>query len=617
MPRPNNKSDKNGAADNGEIEIRRERSSLAEFTSRPLPTEKEVERFEEFIEEEAKGEEIEESLSEIYQDDNGEMVDVRRMVIKRRHGFLFWFFVFVFLMSVFAGAGYAVYRYVYLHAGSDATAFEFYIDGETDITAGEELTYVIHYKNTSNIPIRNARLNVAYPENFLFAESRPAPSSRKDIWLIDAIPAKYSGKVTISGSIIGQKGDTGIMLANMTYAPENFSSEFRKETSINSTIRDVGLFFDFNYTSTVLLGEESEVGVRIRAGENSRIDNFRLVFEPQENIDFLPSKKDAKDEKNEGGAGIEVIRPGVWQISGVTGEESILPARFKFTEKISDHQEITLNFYAPAREDASTSSAESRQIKIFEKKIAFEVMKSDLNLTLIINGAREDQPVNFGQRLNYSIVYKNKGEAEMKNVVIMAALESDFLDWTTLKFARPGRERGNTISWSKEEMPELEALARNEEGIIDFSIEVAGMGEPDYKKNYQVRSFAQFSVGEKEGAPAGDDNKSNTIINKINSDLRLTEQVRYFNEDNIPVGTGPHPPAAGETTTYKVYWDLSNNLHELHGLKVTVKLPEYADWDGKERASVGSVRFSGENREIVWDIGRLPVTVYRAGAEFS
>ena len=143
------------------------------------------------------------------------------------------------------------------------------------------------------------------------------------------------------------------------------------------------------------------------------------------------------------------------------------------------------------------------------------------------------------------------------------------------------------------------------------------LGEIDKTKNYQIKSYAQFSVGDKTGVNEDSDNRSNIIVNKINSDLSLKEEVRYFSSDNIPVGTGPNPPKVGQTTSYKVYWDLSNNLHELSGLKIKAKLPDYINWDGKTQTTVGDINYDDNSREVIWDIGRLPITVYRAMAEFS
>ena len=97
MPKENkikqNKEDLKDKDDYGyeEIKIKEGESSLTEFIKKPIPTDKEIEEFEEYIEEEAKEEEIEDSLNEIYHDDKGKAVDVKKLDIKKRRGFLFWF----------------------------------------------------------------------------------------------------------------------------------------------------------------------------------------------------------------------------------------------------------------------------------------------------------------------------------------------------------------------------------------------------------------------------------------------------------------------------------------------------------------------------------------------
>jgi uncharacterized repeat protein (TIGR01451 family) len=238
-------------------------------------------------------------------------------------------------------------------------------------------------------------------------------------------------------------------------------------------------------------------------------------------------------------------------------------------------------------------------------------------LTLIVNGSNDDQAVDFGQTLNYSIVYKNKGETDMKDVIIMAVLQSDFLSWASLEDKKNGKNTSNAISWSKDEIPALAIISKNQEGTIDFSIKMMELGTTDPSKDYQVKSFAQFAVGAESGVKENADNRSNTIINRIKSDLKLNEEIRYFSEDNIPVGIGPNPPKVGEKTSYKAYWKLSNNLHELNDLEIKVKLPDYAGFEGKNQATVGNVEFNNDTREIVWHIGRLPVTTFEPSAEFN
>lgn len=619
---------------NEEITINLKKSSIAEFTKRPLPNEEEMDAFEEKVEkeiydsdfnedefEEEKDEDIEESLNEIYQEDDGHMADVKKMQKTKRHGFLFRFFLFLIFLAFLGGGAYYAYNFIYLDSGSDATALEFTIEAKTETVSGEEFFYTLKYKNSSNISVNNLEIEAEFPDNFIFLDSFPGVvDESNNKWKIDHLAGGAAGSIKIKGMLLGEEGTTGILFSSLRYTPENFQSEFKKEASFTSTIKDIGLNIDFDYLGSVLVGDNHEILINFNSREKNFINNFRLTLEPAENLEILKIKSDKENL-----ADFTELRPGVWDINKVSDTMSILPLNFKFTKKTEDKQKLVLKFEQLGGEKYYT---------FLRKEIELEVMKSDLNLTLIVNGSRDNQGVNFDDVLNYSIVYKNKGETEMKDVVIMAVLKSDFLDWTSLKDANGGSERGNTISWSKDEIEALGSIKPDEEGTIDFSIGLLKIGDFSRDKKYEISSYAQFNIGEneentnsenkentnseeEENKSASNDNKSNTIINKINSDLKLNEALRYFNTDNIPVGTGPHPPKVGEETTYKVYWDLENNLHELKDLKVKAVLPEYVSWDAHERTTVGTLKFSEENHEIIWDIGRLPITIFQASAEFS
>lgn len=608
MPKPKT----NNNQESEEIKInKQEQSGLAEFINRPVATDEELKDFEEFVssavktptkEEEARKEEVEESLSEIYQDGNGGMIDVKKMDIKKKRGFFFWFFAAISISALLAGAGYGAYYY-YLRGGSDPTNIAFSIEGKKEARAGEEFFYSVDYKNPTDSGINNVKIKIMYPDNFIFVDSSPAASGENGVWQIDSLPARSSGQIKIKGKIIAAAEAESVILAAITYVPANFSSEFKKEASFTTTVKDIGINFDFERDSSALVNKENEIILKFGAKENNYLNNFRLTVEQLENMEFIPAKN---GEDNE----IKLIKPGVWEINAITEKEREIAIKFKLVKKIADTQEIKL--YGEA-ENAG------RYYKFFEKNINYEVMQSDLNLTLIINGSRNDQGVDFGQTLNYSIAYANKGAAEMKDVVIMAVLESDFLDWDSLKDGAGGKKSNNALSWSKEEIPELEVLEKNEEGIIDFSINLAQPAEITPGKDYRVKSYAQFTLGSAgSDIPAeNQDNRGNTITNKINSDLKLSEQVRYFNDDNIAVGTGPLPPKVGEATSFKVYWVLTNNLHELKDLRVETTLPDYISWGGKNRASAGAINYDSETRKVTWQIGRLPITVYKLDAEFN
>lgn len=603
------KNEKNREEADG-VTINLKKSSVAEFTQRPVPTEQQVEEFDDFIEDETLEEEIDESLNEIYQDEAGKLVDVKKLYHQTKRGFFYWLLVSFALVAGFAGISYFLYNNFYLSSGSDATALEFKITGETEVVAGQEFFYTISYQNLSNINLKNALLEVSLPDNFVLLDSYPeADSENNNIWEIQHIPAESSNSIKIKGMIIAPKNDTGIALAKLRYTPENFSSEFKKESALTTTVKDVGVDIEIDFIKSVLVGMDNSLSFIFKTKENNYINDFKLNIEPAENITFRVGAEDDRDNLAE----FSEINPHSWQIKNLNENEVIFPVYSNFLKKLSASQVLKVSL--------SKIIEENKYAIFYEKEIEFEVMKNDLNLTLIINGSRENTGVNFTDTLNYSLVYKNKGETEMKDVILMAVLDSDFLDWTTLDETMGGKRNDNTITWTKTQISDLEVLAQHGEGIIDFSIEVMDVDEVEAGLDYKITSYAQFNVGEiGEGDEASietEDNRSNTIVNTINSDLKVVEEIRYFNEDNITVGNGPLPLRVGEKTSFKIYWTLTNNLHELNNAKVEVSLPDYIEFDNKNRTNVGTIEYDNVNRRVAWNIGRLPTSVFRADAEFN
>lgn len=594
---------KEKAAAEAAIDPKQEQSALSDFVKRNLPSEEEAEKFDQYAREEIREQEIEEGLEEIYQSDGGDKVSVRKIDVLHSRGPILKAFFFLVGLSALLALAWTGY-YFYLNAKGDSSSVSLSIAADAEIPAGKEFFYTLTYKNLDRVELKNITIQAVYPDNFVFLSSEPQPSQEPNAWRIDSLGIRRSGEIKIKGRLIDEAGQSAIMLANMTYSPANISSEFKKEASLESRVLGSGLELNVEGVSSLLVNEWTDVSVKYRASEDSYISAFDITLDLPENLEL------AKTATGSGSSTSAL--PGNWHISDASGEEKELKIRLRFKDKLNDREDLIFNF--------SEGEEGIRDNLIFFKKVlTFEVMKRDLNLNLIVNGARTDQGVDFGQTLNYSIVYNNKGKTEMKDVVVMAIIESDFVDWATLADPSKGKRGANTVSWSKAEIPALENLAPESEGTIDFSIKVKPAGEIDPSKTYQVKSYAQFSVGSlatttDEGK---EDTRSNTIINKINSDLSLDEQVRYYNDDNLAVGSGPFPPKVGETTSYKIYWTLTNNLNELSDLRIETVLPAGVGWDEKNRTALGNLSYDAGSNKVVWDIGRLPITAYRSEAEFN
>lgn len=590
---------------------RRGSSSLSAFVERPVPTEKEVASFERVVNREARNQEIDTNLSEIYTNKKGDFIDVKKMKIRRRQLFVIRFFRRLLLITLLAGIAYFSYSY-FFDRTNDTSSLELKITAPEKVIAGEEFSYKVEYHNPSKFIFSKLRLELQYPENFIITGSSVSPQSGNYGWNLSDLEPGATASLSITGKLINKPDSVNVVSGRLSYVPLNYSSQFKKESSASTIVTGPGFQVDLEYSNTSFLNQDNAMTLIFSDVKDNYLGDFNLSFSlPEETNAGVASGTELSASSSPiGSKRIVITKAGgvAWQISGLnqeTGRQEI-PLVYKVGSKL-DNSEISVRL---------EKKLEDGQSYIFwEKTFKPELVKSDLNLTMFINGSKTDNAVNFGQGLNYTVAYNNKGENTFKEVVVMAVLSGDFLDFDSLEMEKKGELRGNTIIWTKKEIPELAEIKPGQDGEINFSINLLAFNEADMGKNMSVTSFSQYGVNNQ--SAKGSDNKSNTIISKINSDLSLIEQIRYFNEDNQPVGSGPLPPKVGEKTGFKVYWTVKNNLHELTETKVILTLPANINWDEKNTTTVGSVYYDAATRQVIWEIGRLPVSVYRADAEFG
>lgn len=584
------------------------------FVERPVPTQEQVKIFERAVQKEVRGEEIDDNLSEIYRDKNGELVDVSSLHHQKD-------FIFVsvmkklFVLAVLFCLGYGFYFY-FSSQFSNTVSVDLAMSAPETVKSGQDFNYTIHYKNNSKFDLNSLRLELKYPDNFVVEKVTGAgieaisTSTAQNYFSLPSLPINGVVDLVVSGKLISKKDSANLFGASLSYEPGTFSSEFKKEAAVSVMVDDLGFNLNFEYANAALVDEDSLVDLVFSDIKDNNFNDFEVSFSFPENIVLLDtpvSTTSATSTANK----LNVTKTSslIWQVHGlIAGTDSYhLPIHYKITKKVDDNQEIIIRL--------SKKMDNGKSYVFSEKNIQLNVMNSSLNLTLILNGSKNDNSANFGDTLNYSLVYANKGDSQLTDVVIMAALKSDFLDWSNFKNTDKGSLGENTITWTKEQIPALANLAPGSEGVIDFSIPVRTYNNSDLGKSFTVTSYAQFNINNRQGGL--NDSKSNNIITKINSDLKLSEKVLYFDNNNIPVGSGPMPLKVNQKTSVRVYWQIENNLHELKDTMVVTKLPDYVTFDGKNKTSQGYLNFDEATHSVIWNIGDLPVSTYQSQAEFS
>lgn len=571
------------------------------FIERPLPTDEEIRSFNRQIKNQERGDEINGRLSEIYRDERGQLVDVQKLEKRARRQAVVMIFRWLVGLSFI---GLAIWAALLVFSPSQKNEVEISINAPEKVIAGQDFDYQIILKNNSGSTIKSVKLELAYPENFIFASSELAPTSGNNYWTISDLVSGAGKSFVVRGKIINQENSANTIYGKLFYRQADFSSDLKKEASVSTQVNALGFRTEVDYPSAALAGAENNLSLKISNFENLSIENFRIDFE-------VPSSAAIIDPENIATSSSWTIKKNDnhWEVAGLqaSSSEIILPFRFKIKNTDQGRAEIVVRF--------SVQDTDGSLLTFFEKRAGVDVIKNDLNLTMTVNGSQGDRAANFGETLSYTISYSNRGAKTLKNIAISAVIDSSFVEWSTLEAESNGKLKNSIITWTKDEAPALAEIKPGQEGDLSFSVKLKKFSSSDLGTNFSIKSYAQFNVDS--NTSNSEFNRSNVINSSLNSDLNFSEKILYFNEDNLPVGEGPLPPKVGEKTSLRVYWRLNNTLHELDKTKVSLSLPPNTSFEGRVKVQAGSIYYDQASNQVIWDLGRIPLSVAAVEGEFN
>ena len=206
--------------------------------------------------------------------------------------------------------------------------------------------------------------------------------------------------------------------------------------------------------------------------------------------------------------------------------------------------------------------------------------------------------------------------------------EKTILNWSTTSDKYDGDiegqqldpdNRAGIITWNKNHITKLTSLEPDEGGTIDFKIKILDYDDlPENQlTSFVIKNTIRIKVGGMGETNESYEVQSNPITLSINTNLNLQAYGRYYDEQKNPIGSGPVPPQIDKTTNYKIYWNLSNALQGVTGVKVSATLPEGVIWENKTDISAGELTYNQSTDEVTWQINKIPAGVSDLTAEFE
>jgi len=445
--------------------------------------------------------------------------------------------------------------------------------GPTEVTLGQEVEYIVKYKNNGNFRLEDPELVFQPPENSIKDEKIFERQILGKDQLGEAIYPGEEKSIPFKMQLLGKEGEAKIANASLSYQPKNLKARYESSTSFTTTIKSVPITFEFDLPSKVEVNKDFVFRINYFSNLDSLLTDLRCQIEYPVGFEFIESTPKSLEKtewvipvlnKSQGGR-IEIRG----FLSGEIGEAKIFKAKLGIWK-------------------------EGEFILLKELTRGVEMTKLSLYLRQEINGNPQYVALP-GDWLHYEIYFKNIGDEELNNLSLINKLEGEVFDFQTIKsdlgITRPG-EDSVVFDWAR--VPKLQYLAPMDEGKVDFWIKLKD--DLGNVKNPVLQNKVFIGQLKEE------------FLTKISSKLEIV-QKGYF-EDEIFGNSGPGPggtPKVGGTTTYTILWQVKNYYSDIKNAKVKATLPPQVSLTGKifpeEMASKFS--FDSQSKEIVWSLGDM------------
>lgn len=542
---------------------------------------------------------MQEQLMEIYENADGSMPDMSTFAARPRGKMFRSIVVLLFTICFLAAVSWYGYRTFQPQSQFSEDDVILSISGDEQIAVGQEVHYRVRYRNAQQVPLANTTMSVRYPKGFVFERASIDPTNEsQDEWELGALDTGDSGYIDIFGKLYGDVSQEQSFRVFLRYTPSNFSAEFQKVATLNTTIGDTSVSLTAKGPETVGRGVTETYQVLVSKQELTDIttDYVAVVFDGGTDFTFVGSDKDP-----------DTFGQMVWSIDTVALEDFSLDIKGSFAA-ISDISEQALTASLVGWNEGQRMS-EGYTYATGEHTVA--IVDTDIIMNVVVNGGRGEFAVQPGETLNATVSVENKGSEPLGDVRVRLMFDApsvnkrSILHWSAVENPYDGDIVGEQLSsdirrgevtWTSSEIPELKNLKPGEQQLVDISLPVKSRAVADISaypnKFITITADVQYTANDTKDIVTG-----NTIVLTLNSDTTLEVQ------DSISMNS------AGKEV-HTLTWLIENSLHGLENIKLVADV--FGDVTVDPDTIVvpaGKAEYDTGRQRMTWEVETMPTSI--------
>ncbi|OGZ69378.1 MAG: hypothetical protein A3D44_02905 [Candidatus Staskawiczbacteria bacterium RIFCSPHIGHO2_02_FULL_42_22] len=460
--------------------------------------------------------------------------------------------VFIIMVAVLI-AGFFIFWY-YREQVFSKEILKLEILGPDTAVVGQEIEYMVTYKNNGNFSLENPKLIFQLPDNSLTEDSK----LRLEQELGDIYPGDQRS-IIFKARLLGKEQDVKIAHAWLSYTPHNLSARYERDTTFPIKLEVVPITLTYDLPSKLEKGKEITYSVNYFSNVDYPLENLSLKIEPLDGFSIKSAQPSSLDNVE-------------WKLETLSKAQG---GRISITGVVEKETGSALPFLAQLGMWQG-----GRFVLIKEAKYDVEVIRPLLFISQHINGS-DGYVASPGEKLHYVVFIRNISNTPFNDVFIEGHLEGEGFDASTLS-SSDGQIRFNdkSIIWPSNQILKLRHLAPNQEISVAFDVIL--------KNDWTISESEKNNVSVKNSVTVSGTNQ--IFKTPVNSNLNISQKANTQDQ-----------------TSYLVTWRASNDFNDVKNIKVRAVLPEGVAIVDNIIPEDEALHFSWDNssREMVWLAGDL------------
>lgn len=490
------------------------------------------------------------------------------------------------VIAVIAWSGFFVFIN-YVHPAREET-FSLQIVMEETLISGQETTIEIKYANPTTVPIAALSIDLNLPSSFTITDMNKNPTDAEGlIWDLGGLTGLSDDHLVLTGIWTAQVPSETPVQAYANYKPGNFNAEFEDIDVVYVTTVESLLNLSVSGPEELSPGETGAYAITLHNEGTRTFENIEITLSLPNGF-YLESS----DPTLEAGTAPE------WIISSLeSGAQSVMLFTGSFAADVEGFQYF---------DTEASIDIQGRSLTQAGAQNYTDVLPSNVSVSLAANGATDVADIDQESTLRVSLGLAQSDDEAIEDYTVLLSFEGGDrfpIDWSGANLDG-GTLTSEGVVWNAEDIGTLEPGVK-ELLNLTFPIETVDAGEED---TFKLTSIVTTASGQVRSSP---------VTINVNSEASLSSAVRYYDDEGQVLGNGPLPPTVGETTHYRVYWTIENDLHGLQDVRVSTTLPPHVTWQDKTNVDLGVISYDAASNTVSWKISELSTAITHLESYFT